>query len=282
MQKLRHFYFIILIFFSFCGAAQTFDAATNAKKMTFQKVIDLDRSKTEYIYSHYVYDPEYGDKRTSYYILQIGSKYSKYGDYGAFKLDSILSHLDKQNMTVNEYLRLRKYYGSKPDYIIQDNATQSISVYNKIVIDHYVYKEEKPEIKWALTNESDNICGYQCKKATASFRGRNWTAWYCENIPMDNGPWKFRGLPGLILKVEDSLGEHKFTAISIRKSDNIINRKDYDYIPTSREKFNKAMLKHVSEPWKLIEGTDLAPKSANGTEQKLPHNKLFYNPIEKE
>ena len=59
-------------------------------------------------------------------------------------------------------------------------------------------------MQWSLTGEADQVGDYQCQKAVTSFGGRKWTAWFCPDIPVDGGPYKFCGLPGLILKVEDS------------------------------------------------------------------------------
>lgn len=50
-----------------------------------------------------------------------------------------------------------------------------------------------------------------------NFRGRTWTAWYAEQIPIDAGPWKLHGLPGLILKSTDNSATHDFEAIIVRK-----------------------------------------------------------------
>ena len=63
-------------------------------------------------------------------------------------------------------------------------------------------------IEWSITDEADTVMGYSCTKAIASFRGRIWHVWFTMDIPVGMGPWKLCGLPGLIMKAEDS--EHLF------------------------------------------------------------------------
>lgn len=68
-------------------------------------------------------------------------------------------------------------------------------------------KMEEPE--WTLVPDSTKeILGYQCQLATTQFKGREWNAWYTEDIPLNCGPWKLCGLPGLILSAYDS--QHQF------------------------------------------------------------------------
>ena len=76
-------------------------------------------------------------------------------------------------------------------------------------------KEEIPKIKWELKNEYKEIGGFNCKKAIGNFRGREYTCWYSEDIPLPYGPWKLQGLPGLILeaKSNDGFFEIKFKKI---------------------------------------------------------------------
>ncbi|RPE00915.1 GLPGLI family protein [Aureibaculum marinum] len=66
-------------------------------------------------------------------------------------------------------------------------------------------KEKTPTINWNLQNETKKIGNFNCKKATATFRGRKYICWYTQEIPLSYGPWKLQGLPGVILeaKTED-------------------------------------------------------------------------------
>lgn len=51
-----------------------------------------------------------------------------------------------------------------------------------------------------LSHETIQILNFKAQKATAKYGGRKWTAWFCQEIPIPNGPYKFGGLPGLIVK----------------------------------------------------------------------------------
>jgi len=72
--------------------------------------------------------------------------------------------------------------------------------------------------EWKLSSEEKEILGYACKKATLEFGGRYWEAWYVGAIPIQDGPYKFSGLPGLILEVESTDHEYKFSAVAIGKT----------------------------------------------------------------
>lgn len=71
-------------------------------------------------------------------------------------------------------------------------------------------KEELPQINWEITADTQKIGNFVCTKATAEFRGRNYTAWFTTEIPLPFGPWKLHGLPGLILEAYDTHKEVYF------------------------------------------------------------------------
>lgn len=72
---------------------------------------------------------------------------------------------------------------------------------------------------WQLQDGDSIVCGYPCHKATTIFRGRIWTVWYTLDLPYSDGPWKFCGLPGLVLYAYDSEDKFRFNCIGIEKGD---------------------------------------------------------------
>ena len=66
----------------------------------------------------------------------------------------------------------------------------------------YEGSEPTPDIVWTLTDDTLTVSGYLCQTATCNFRGVAWHVWYTEEIPSSAGPWRLRGLPGLIIKAE--------------------------------------------------------------------------------
>jgi len=81
---------------------------------------------------------------------------------------------------------------------------------------------------WSLSNkEKKNISGKVCSKATTRFRGRDYVVWYTTEIPVQMGPWKFYGLPGLIMQVEDAKKEIFISLKSLNLVDGF-NSSKYD------------------------------------------------------
>lgn len=72
---------------------------------------------------------------------------------------------------------------------------------------------------WELLKGDSIVSHYPCKKARTTFRGRTWTVWYTLDLPYSDGPWKFCGLPGLILYAWESEGYLRFKCIGIEKGD---------------------------------------------------------------
>lgn len=75
--------------------------------------------------------------------------------------------------------------------------------------------ESTPSLDWTLTADTLNINGYRCSRAEVTFRGVRWTAWYTEEVPSSVGPWRLRGLPGLIVKATGDA--HTFTLAELRR-----------------------------------------------------------------
>ena len=82
-------------------------------------------------------------------------------------------------------------------------------------------------MKWKISNEKSQIFGYNVQKAELNFRGRSWTAWFTNDIPISDGPYKFYGLPGLILKISDKTNDYKFDIVGITKEENNISERHF-------------------------------------------------------
>lgn len=252
--------------------------ANEPAKLGTKKIVDS--SIMECIYNYRVIDHSLGDMREYHAILELGDSISKYESYGSYRLDSVL--VGKQEMTLGEFFKLHNMYSPDfKEFLLENINANKLSYYGRVSIDNYMYQEEVPHIDWALSDSTKEICGYLCHQATATFRGRNWIAWYCD-IPKCVGPWKLNGLPGLILAAETEDKEHTFSAISVRKSSSPITVNDNEYFKTTREHFNQALADYKSNPAKSWKNSPLAPKDMNGKPMPIPKRKLFYSPLEKE
>lgn len=80
----------------------------------------------------------------------------------------------------------------------------------------YSVYEELPKMKWTFQKGDKKFNNMNCKKAQVTFRGRTYTAWYTLELPLAAGPWKFNGLPGLILSIEDSENVYKWEVKTIK------------------------------------------------------------------
>lgn len=110
------------------------------------------------------------------------------------------------------------YINLKTDSLYQQRLGMKDNKSTKV--DWFLLAEEVPSIKWSLKKDSQKILGYTTYKAIANFRGRDYIVWYAPDIPVNHGPWKLNGLPGLILKAETDLFSYEATRI-VLNSDSI-------------------------------------------------------------
>lgn len=119
-----------------------------------------------------------------------------------------------------KYENLNEDFISQNDdeYFLIKNFKKKQINYTDRIFKKTLYVEDSLELfKWILTNDEKNILGYECKSAEVFFRGRKYKAYYTTDIKLRDGPWKFNGLPGLILEVESEHAEYKYIAQNIAK-----------------------------------------------------------------
>lgn len=77
---------------------------------------------------------------------------------------------------------------------------------------------EQPQ--WELISDSTaRILGYDCQMTRCNYKGRQWFAWFTTDIPIDNGPWKLDGLPGLVLRAYDNSHHYIFDCVGLKQTD---------------------------------------------------------------
>ncbi|MFK8162511.1 MAG: GLPGLI family protein [Lewinella sp.] len=100
--------------------------------------------------------------------------------------------------------------------VTNEEVLQEVILFSRGKNQEYLVKEKKFPVRWKLTQEEKNIGSILCRKATGFFRGREYIAWYAPEIPVRLGPWKFEGLPGLILEIYDTRKHVFFSATSVQ------------------------------------------------------------------
>ena len=86
-----------------------------------------------------------------------------------------------------------------------------------LVMDTYLIDDALPAIDWKISNDTATFGGLHCQKATGYFKGRNYTAWFCPDMPLHVGPWKLNGLPGVIVQAYDAKKEVQFMFDGVEK-----------------------------------------------------------------
>lgn len=108
-------------------------------------------------------------------------------------------------------------------YIFNDISTGAQTVFDEWAEEPHYYTEPLDEQTWEIVADSiTSVLGYDCVMAKSDYHGREWTAWFTPEIPLNFGPWKFRGMPGLVLKAEAD-GGFSFIATGLQTTDRIMS-----------------------------------------------------------
>lgn len=144
---------------------------------------------------------------------------------------------------------------SKVSFSVSKNYQKSdTNLHTSINGDKYEIPESE-NIKWTIVPENSVIEGYNVQKATTNYLGRKWIAWFTNDIQIQDGPYKFKGLPGLILKISDEKNDHIFNFVGSKKINHFPSNSDFDdekELTISATKFNQLWKDYVKDPAKKI------------------------------
>lgn len=132
--------------------------------------------------------------------------------------------------------------------IEKDKKDQKTTYKDRIGRDIYTYEEDRP-LNWKILSETTKIGDYKVQKAETDFGGRKWTAWFTTDLPYQDGPYKFSGLPGLVVKAEDSTGEYSFDLMKNFKIASFPEMNTFgNVVKVKRTDYVKQQEKYKSDP----------------------------------
>ena len=133
---------------------------------------------------------------------------------------------------------------------------------------------------WKISDETKNIGNFKAQKATANFGGRHWEAWFSTELPFSEGPYKFRGLPGLILELKDNNENYLFSFVGNK---NLAKKIDTTFFLENMNKekpllitdqqWKKLQVDYFINPMKDFDG-DLIVEDKNGNKVKMNPREL--------
>ena len=149
-----------------------------------------------------------------------------------FESDSLTKALTKENMILDinpDEIKFYPYFFAENDSInkLKNNNNSSwddlLPVITRsrntnkntsyVLLNDLFSVQTVDPINWKLSTETKKVGNYSLQKATTTFGGRNWTAWFNTEINLNEGPYKFRGLPGLIFEISDDRNNFSFSLV---------------------------------------------------------------------
>lgn len=197
--------------------------------------------------------------------LMVGDQESHFQTLSKFRSDSALS---LSSFKIGIFYN----YGSIPltNFLIikKDDMIYTYEPVNGIGFDGNNelsnYEEKKEDMQWESHPDTVHLHQFICQKATTNWGGRKWTAWFTMDIPISDGPYKFCGLPGLVLSVSDQDKYFTFDIASISKVKSVSLildqlRPDLDLQKTTKDAFYKDRknLRNNMTAYALATGTRL-------------------------
>lgn len=217
----------------------------------------------------FIYDVEYKKYSTQNttvkenYHLDIESETVKYYPRDFFIGDSL----------VTNNLQIAKGTKFNTSHIIAHQIGSADYDYYD-VLENVVLKLPSKNIQdWKLTNEKKKVKDLNLQKATTNWGGRSWIAWFTADIPFQEGPYKFHGLPGLIVEMYDDKYNYKFELVKTQKIIKPVKNTYIDYmlgnsVSVDDQKYRDSKLKYYDSPINYLR---------NSTQQTRSNDEFYLN-----
>ena len=224
-------------------------------------MISAQNNRVIYEYKYASDSTKIDSLKTEWMYLDINKTSSKYYSKSAFESDSIINESIKKQMAsgMKSISVSRNRQGGEVSYEVEKTYPDyKIFLITNIGNDTYKVSEDRP-INWKISTEKKKIGEFQTQKATTHFAGRNWIAWFTTDVPIQDGPYKFSGLPGLIVEIADEKNSHKIELKGLKKITETVQEeantqgKDIPFlkkkpIDVNRAKYLKIVAQYENDP----------------------------------
>lgn len=283
MNYTKKLFQLSLLFFSILCYSQSDKKEALQGNFTYLLKAKLNTQTPDYIHEEF-------------FSLHIGENRAFFASSQSLKKDTVMANSLVSAKNTDGSITISLKNGTSvpktkfPYTIIQSN--EKVQYYQPVGMAVLTYKENVIE-NWKLIDETKVINTINCKKATVTYKGRNWIAWYATEIPLPYGPYKFSGLPGLIIKIADDKNEYDFELVKSvptseleGKSINIKKTRYMEAVETTQPKFQKALKANNENIAAVLasSGTTIlgGQEKINQRQKELDLNRKYLNPIELE
>lgn len=177
--------------------------------------------------------------------------------------------------------------------VLSNKKTEKTKKFISILKDIYSVEEPYKYFDWHITSEKRKIYNYDVQKAILKHSNRVWEAWFTPDIIINEGPYIFKGLPGLIVEIKDTRDNYIFELISISKNENIdlemyipknisITKKQLRTLKLNYylDPYNESRLGKIRTRWIDDSGREFKPDYRELTLLEQKNIKRNNNPIE--
>lgn len=172
----------------------------------------------QYNLEYSIFGENLDTKQTEVLYLFSSPQTSVFMNHNAAKADEIKKNVERMMQSGSIDMNKAGHKSSDFPLEIYKNLHEGKTMAkNKLAEKNYIYHESQVPLDWNITSESKDYSGYQVQKATTSFAGRDYEAWFTMEIPLPDGPYVFSGLPGLIVELYDTQNHYHFTLLSVQK-----------------------------------------------------------------
>lgn len=148
-------------------------------------------------------------------------------------------------------------------YIMKNLSENEVFKSIQTIFKEFFFIKITEKLDWKILPEKNKIANFNVQKAKVNYGGRNWIAWFSNEIPIQNGPYIFHGLPGLIVKISDDQNNYNFSLTEINNGgENIYYRNKGSEL--TWDQFQKLTISYYSDPLARIKSMGIPYKKDDG------------------